>query len=309
MKQNKIYIIATICFLVGISVVLIGFSLIHFDVTRLDTKGKYEQKNFVSSEPIHDIEVNDKNIGVTLSASIDDKVHISYFENEKDYYAITQSKGGKLHIQKKDVRKWYDHFFVMNFQTIKLSVAIPKNYSGEMSIHTSNGHIDVSNLQANTMKLETSNSKITTDHVVVSEKLEAVTSNASISLTKTKTKGDVLCETNNGKISLDQVQCESLQAKSANGRIDLKSVVTSNNITAQTSNSRISFQKIAFGTKLDCQTSNGAVEGTMKGKLTDYSIRSKTSNGRNNLPEHQEGGEKEIVIKTSNSGIEVGFGG
>jgi hypothetical protein len=55
------------------------------------------------------------------------------------------------------------------------------------------------------------------------------------------------------------------------------------------------------------QTSNNDVKGSITGNPADYSIITGTSNGKNNLPEKTDGGEKSIYINTSNGNIYIDF--
>jgi DUF4097 and DUF4098 domain-containing protein YvlB len=307
MKTNRIYIIAAVCLLFGLAVFAIGFTMMGLDITKFNTNSQYAEKSFVSTRTVSGIVIDDNDLSIKIVVSNDDNVHISYYENDKEHYEIKQSDIGTLSVIKHNMRKWYDYLFNISFQTTNLTVAVPSRFLGNLSAESSNGRIDCIGVNAADMILTTSNGKITVSNLMASGKLEASTSNADDILSNVTVSGNVACDTSNGKISLENVKGKNINARTSNGAVALKSVVSNENIVANTSNQQIYFDNIKFGTGLDCNSSNGAVKGNIAGKLVDYTITSKTSNGKDNLPERMSGGAKTIDITTSNGGIEINF--
>jgi len=307
MKSHKIYILAAISLLVGLVVFTIGFALAGFDITKIGTETEYQEKNFVSTGTVKDIVIDESNLSVEIVQSMDEQVHVTYYENDKDYYDIGQSADGTLRIIKKNHRKWYDYFFNINFQSVKLIVAVPDDFSGDISGESSNAKIHLSGIHARDIHLDTSNGKIEAENIVISGKFEASTSNASITLSNVTASGDIFCDTSSGKISLDKLEGKNININTSNGSVILKSTLSNENILIETSNGSVNFDDIRFKTELDCHNSNGSVKGAITGKITDYTIKSETSNGKNNLPEKLNGGSKTIIIETSNGSIEIDF--
>ena len=309
MKSNKISIIAATLLLVGLVVFGVGFAMTGFNLSKLSTEAEFIEKSFVSPSGVSGIVIEDSNIAVKIIASPDDKVHVTYFENDKEFYEISQSKSGTLVITKKNDRKWYDYIFNLRFQSVHLTVAVPGNFSGDLSVKSSNSPIDASDIKAANILLDSSNARITASNVSVSAKFKASTSNGAITLSKVTALGDIVCDSSSGGITLDQVEGNTIETDTSNQDVVLTSVVSNDRIAIKTSNASIAFNDIQFKTGLDCYTSNGVVKGSLLGKLSDYTITSKTSNRKNDLPENQSGGAKTLVIETSNAPIVIGFMG
>ena len=307
MKLTKIIIAGLICLLIGVVIFFVGFALADFDITKISTESKIQMKNFDSVNDVKEIIVEEKNLLFEIRKSTDDSVHFTYYENDKEYYDINQSDDGVLSIVKKDTRKWYDYIFNINFQTNEPVIYIPKNYSGDLSVEDSNSSIDISDVTAMNVSLTTSNGKIVADKVMTSGKFDVSTSNGSIIISKMKASGDFISRTSNGKIDLEDVEAANFDLKTSNANVILNSIISQNDIALVTSNGQIDLENIDFSNGFKCRSSNGSISGEIKGNVSDYSIKSKTSNGNNNLPENSSGGDKSIDIETSNSSIEVNF--
>ncbi|MBR4537321.1 MAG: DUF4097 family beta strand repeat protein [Clostridia bacterium] len=175
--------------------------------------------------------------------------------------------------------------------------------------------------------------------------LEARTSNASIKIKGPRALCRTELKTSNGRIALDDVKCKTLDAVSSNARLTLENVETKQSLSGKTSNGRIEAVTAASGGEMTLttsnsrieatgcsarselrfttsngaikingadapavtlKTSNGDISGVLPGRQTDWQIESGTSNGRNNLPNHQPG-QKPLRVHTSNGSIDVKF--
>lgn len=307
MKLKKLTIVGLVCLFIGLVLLIVGFAITGFDITKISTESKYQMKNFVSTNDVKEIIVEERNLLFEIRKSTDDKVHFTYYENDKEFYDIKQSDDGILSIIKKDTRIWYDFIFNINFQTNKPIIYIPDDFSGDLSVEDSNSSIDISDITAGNISLTTSNAKIIANDIVTSGKFEASSSNGTIVISKIKAEGDFICNTTSGKIDLKEIEADNFDLKTSNAIVILNAIVSQNDIVIETSNAQVRFEDIDFGNRFRCRSSNGSIKGEIKGKLADYTIRSRTSNGNNNLPENSSGGAKTIDIETSNNSIEVNF--
>lgn len=273
MKKGKItaIIIAGILLLSGLICCAVAVNMVQFDFTRLGTQKAYQKQQYeVSAAGIKEISVDDSNNEIVILPSSDDKIRITYYETEKETYLI-QEKNGALSVAYSDTRKWYEHIEInWSFQSRKIEVELPESYGGALKTVTSNGSIRIENVSvAGALTAETSNGRVTLENVTTGSDLYIKTSNGGIVTSGVSAKGDILLKTSNGGISLDITE---------------------------------------VGSKLECDTSNAAVKGTVPGDMTDYTIIADTSNAKSNLPERYEGkGEKRLIIDTSNGAIQVDF--
>ncbi|MHB1154452.1 MAG: DUF4097 family beta strand repeat-containing protein [Eubacteriales bacterium] len=306
MKTNKIYIIGAIILVFGIFLFAVGFSMTGFDIAKLDTEGTYEEKTYQSNENIKSITINDSNTDVKVIVSADNKLHMTYYENENAYYEISEDNN-TLSVEKKNNFKWYNNLFNFKFEKTTLLLTVPADFDGELSVKTSNNSITVIDLNTEEMLLRSSNGKIEVENVKVAGLLDTNTSNSSIYISDSAITGDVVCRTSNGKIELEKVECGNAKAESSNSGITITSVTSKGRIEAQSSNGRIEIDEIEFGTDLTLITSNNSIKGEISGKLADYSVSSRTSNAKNNLPENLKSGDKNITVTTSNGAIDIEF--
>lgn len=137
----------------------------------------------------------------------------------------------------------------LNFSSPYLNVSLPSNL--EVTIHTSDGALNVSDLQAG-VKADTSNGRI--EMKDIQGGVEAGSSNGAILLQQVD--GGASVTSSNGAITLEDVGGK-VHAKSSNGKIVIHSGISGD---------------------WDCKSSNGAVMVTVP-KNSDARIIADTSNG------------------------------
>lgn len=306
MKTNKIYVIAAVLLVAGLLLLTGGFAMAGFNPGNLGTGGKYTEKTYETEKKLVSISVEDANTDVEIEASRDGSFHMTYRENEKNHYEITDG-GGSLLIVKKSTRKWYDGFFSMDFEKKTLSLSVPADFAGSLTVKTSNNHVSVLDINASDVDIRTSNGRIDAEKIGTSGSVGFVTSNGSIDVSDGVIGGDLVCRTSNGKIILEKISCMNAEAETSNSTVSAFSFDSGGRIDLQTSNGRIEVGGIGFGTELYLRTSNGSVRGEIPGSLSGYTVSSRTSNGKNNLPESMKSGDKKITVITSNGDIDMEF--
>ncbi|MCB5955640.1 DUF4097 family beta strand repeat-containing protein [Enterococcus sp. CWB-B31] len=304
-------------------------------------RSSYDEKEYVSENLVEVLEIEDKNIPVTV-VGVDESqpVTITYYENKNETYTI-DDQNNKLVIKKNEPKKGWSIFSWFNFNFGKgaeVMVEVPSSQLSSLNVKTSNNKISVENISTNNAKLESSNGKIHLEDIQAANKAEVMvevpssqlsslnvkTSNNKISVENISTNnaklessnGKIHLEdiqaankiegkTNNSKIELDDVNAKEIDFKTSNGKIDLSELSFSDG-RFETSNGKISFDELSVKSYLSIKSSNGSIKGTIAGKQNDFSVESKTSNGKNNLS-NTTSGNKELVVKTSNSEIKVDF--
>ena len=120
---------------------------------------------------------------------------------------------------------------------------------------------------------------------------------------------DIYFETDNGNIELNNIEADSTNVQSDNGRIMLDQV--KGKIIGKTDNGRISLVTDNLDRSIDLTTDNGRIEITSTSKPTNVTIDVKTDNGKIDVfgvkNEYTVFGKGEhlIKLKTDNGGITV----
>ena len=283
MKRNFIIggIIAAVGFLILGLTFLIGLS------GNYKSQTAYTNKEYTATSKFQSVVIDDSNCPVHIYGTDKSYIYIKYSERRNETYSFKASKG-VLQIQKHNNRPWYQ-FFNLTFSKGDLEIYIPKSDLQELNVDTSNDDITVEDLNSQIMTLSTSNGSIDMNNVKISDNLHVDTSNDDITLKDvTVTNGEITGKTSNSEINLNNVIAQSISMK--------------------TSNDSISLENIVFAKSGVFNTSNGEIEGTIKGRLADFKeINSKTSHGDNSFPDNtfNSSGTKYLTLDTSNDDIDV----
>lgn len=285
MKNNKLNIIAILLIIAGLIVFLCGFANVGFDITKLDTNGEPIEKKYTASNGNLNINTELKNIKVILEPSRDSDIHVTYYENNTTYYDIYENNN-ELYIKKID--KPYNMVRIFSFEITNLSckIYIPNGYDGEIFINTTNDKVEINNIDIDgDINLKTTNDKIVLYNI----------------------KGNTIdLKTTNGKIELNKVEGNMIKLNTTNNKIILDNV-KGDTVKLQTTNGEIELNKVDVDSELSCLTTNDSITGTVIGNIDDFSITSKTTNDKNNLPAKSTSGDKYLSAITTNDKIKIDF--
>lgn len=134
--MKKIILLAS-CLVLG-SFILSGCS---------DSEEPFEEKSYTADTQINeiDIDVRDREIDVSLSS--DEKIHIQYSENSKEYYDISVSDDNVLSMTSASDKDWTDHIGVKTAEeNRKISLQIPNALLDDITLSTTNEDITLSEL-------------------------------------------------------------------------------------------------------------------------------------------------------------------
>ena len=311
MKGKTIfYLIAAGLLVAGIALCAVALSVVGLDWDRLSaSKPRVETTRQFSTADALSVNIIDSNKKITLEPSEDaDTIEIIYYDNDESHYDINLDQTGRLNIQYTEKMHWYEYVFTFNWKDYDMTVRVPASYDGGISLKTSNANITVGDMNiTGSLTAKTSNAKITAENLNVDGDYTAETSNGRIESNNLFVTGDIITDTSNAEQLMTKVSANGINCTTSNGKISLIQVVAGDWLTCKTSNGAVEFYDIDAGRSIDCKTSNGKVSGSIAGKMTDYRIVSKTSNGDNNLPDNWPGGDKLLDIKTSNARIDVSF--
>ncbi|MBQ8813577.1 MAG: DUF4097 family beta strand repeat protein [Lachnospiraceae bacterium] len=211
-----------------------------------------------------------------------------------DDQVIVAVENGVLTVKKVSGRKLRISFGNSSAsQYVKLY--LPEMEYDRLDLITSNATVAVSNVSRirDILNIDTSNSGIKVEGVLVDDRIKLDTSNSAI--------------------SVKQVCCKVLEADSSNGGIGLEDVAAMR-ATLDTSNGGIKVKNCEINELLNADTSNGSIEVLLPGNENDYRIIADTSNAKVYVNGRcagdsytTRGGTKAVRLDTSNGRITIGF--
>lgn len=304
--KNKLNIIGGLMVAVGIAVFLAGFWCVGSDFRKITTEPPYTKKTFTAAAPCTAILVHDTGTDVEIVAADVDAVRISYEENEKKFYEISES-AGTLTVEKRSNLQWYDYIFNIRFVSPILKIEVPRTLLESLEVETTSGDVVAEGIEAQLVRLVSQNSTVRGADIVCSGEVYAANRNGRIQL-ENVTAGDALfCSTTNDTVFLQAVSAAAVHIENRNGSIALLDIASAGDIDAVSSNDNIRLERVDFAGALTCDVRNGGIFGSVRGSVGDFSFNCKAENGACNLPDVLAAGEKQIHLRASNDDIEVQF--
>ncbi|PKK95607.1 MAG: hypothetical protein CVV60_00410 [Tenericutes bacterium HGW-Tenericutes-5] len=286
----------------GLALLLIGFGVVlMISATSNSTVFGFTDEDYTlheesySEDAFNLIDFDFQNRKVYILESLDDEIHVKFYTHEKDMLEFTDTDN-ELTITIE--RKWYYNIFSFdifsNREFFKVYLYLPTTSSVEnlkifssngslnlnvnatfdqINLRTSNGRIDILNLEASNIIANSSNGVIRIDNLSVAEKIDL--------------------NTTNGEVIMDDINSPIIEADTSNGKITAKNII-SNNINLDTSNGHVYLSIVGEKDdyKVTLSTSNGS-------KIFDgLEVSSGTINSS---------GQYSISLDSSNSDVEVTF--
>lgn len=124
------------------------------------------------------------------------------------------------------------------------------------------------------------------------------TSNSEIRASDFAKLKDLKFNTSNSSISLTSLAARNVELETANAAIYLSDVSAASGLSAETQNAVISFNKIS-ASKIRLDTQNALISGSVSGKEDDYTIDSRTTNAVSNLNNRTGGSKELSVSTTN----------
>ena len=268
---------------------------------RADGEYTYMTRTF-DVEAVRRVSIVDQNRSVNIQGG--DGFKIAYVDGPDGHYDVTFA-GGQL-VVRFIANPWGGFrslFGPRNWKVYPFVLTLPSKYRGDVDARTTNGSMEAARVDVDgTITLRTSNGKITAEEVAT-QRAKFTTSNGGIRLRSVAAQS-VVAESSNARIESESVAADEVVLKTSNGANEARSIA-GKKVKVETHNGHLTVEDIA-GEDISLYSSNGAVTGTIKGKISDYAITSRTSNGKNNLPPVSEG-KKKLEVRTSNARIDIQF--
>ena len=261
------------------------------------------------SDDIKQINIRLKNLDAEVVVSKDDKIHIHYTESDHSALSINESNGlidfsflaggneglglkGLFGGKKKEA-------------TPVVLLEVPTKYKESLDITSDNGAVKIQGIaNANIIECTTKNATIRVLDTNASC-IHARTTNHRVTINNVSVEKDLSATTSNASIDVSKTIGESVACKTTGSEITLTSVDVKNMIQVSTTNAYIEIKEVS-GNYIDLRTTGARISGTIVGNINDYSITSKSSGGKSNLP-NIPFGVKRLSAVTSKDNINITF--
>ena len=236
---------------------------------------------------VNHLTIRARNIPIIMRAGGADEIILRYPEDDKTEFDFSLENGVLSLVQRPGDIIDLMTFRIFYRQPYEIELTVPRDFAAAADVKTGNSAIRIENITFwGALTAGTSNGNLKAENVTAKD-IHLTTSNSSVEASQVTSQNDVILKSSNGRITATQVGCEKT-------------------LRLTTSNARIECLKCRAGT-FSLSTSNGRISATLPGKMKDYAIASRTSNGSNSLPAHSDGGPGHLEAVTSNGSIAVGF--
>lgn len=278
---------------------------------------EYEEKKAVyAAGAVNAIRIRGRDCAIRFFPAQDDQITLIYHSCKEDPYALSY-ENSVLNLEYQSSRRGWSKGFSVSFKEgLRISwksscpppiaLYLPSSALVDLDLATSNGSIRGEKLSTLCdITLATTNARISLEEIGC-KSLKLNTSNAKMTLANVISRQFIRGATSNGNIEARNVCTgEELTLTTSNGRFQAEEISVKGRLNFTTSNGNIALQ-CSRAEEISLLTSNGKIQGTLPGCQADWAIESATSNGKNNLPKHQDG-EKSLTVRTSNGNINLLF--
>ena len=317
MKKGAVIIASA---LIAVGVVIFGAALFAsgFDFSNRDT-AVYETNMYTPGEDFEKIEIRTYEADIALKPSDDGKTRVECVESEKVRHEVSV-ENGTLKITAVDSRAWYDHIALFSFKRQSVTVYLPaENYGaltvtantgdvsvpdrfslGEARIATSTGDVSFDASADTDLKIETSTGDISVNGVCA-DSIDLSVSTGKIDCKNVECKKTLSVSVSTGKTVLTDVICRELVSDGSTGSLTLKNVIASDGFRIERDTGDVRFESCDAG-MITVRTSTGDVTGTLR---SEKIFVAKTSTGDVDVPDPVSGGRCEITTSTGDIRISV----
>ena len=303
----------------GALLFVIVMSANQWNFMKLSTE-KYVTNTYELEDAVENVSIQSKTAQIEFLKSEDGKVKVVCFETKKCMH-VTEIKDGTLSIEINDTRKWYDYINVFDFSTDKITVYLPNEAYGDLTVKTSVGnvtlpkefsfqnisaHLSIGNIVCNAsavnlLQLRTSTGKISISDLSAG-RIDLIASTGKITASKIECKGEMRVEISTGDIYFTDVTCQNLISEGDTGDLNLKNVIAQEKFDFERSTGDVKFEK-CDAAELFIETDTGHVKGSL---LTEKIFIVETDTGRIDVPKSVSGGRCEIETDTGDVKITIG---
>lgn len=277
-----------ILLLMGLILFLTGMSITGWDFGELST-AVYKQENYTAQQQVTSLDISYNNAEVRIlcdpeaqSVSVSYPVCTDRATGASAKVDITE-ENGVLRIKEESL------FILINwqFQTPTLTVTLPETALETLSVRTQNGNISAEN-------------------IATENKAGFITQNGEIRISQINAS-ELSLQTDAGGIILKNIQCQTLQAETDLGSVQLSGTLTADSakFTSELGDIDLS-EGVVDANNIYFSTDMGNISAKLSGKQQDYSADVTWDMGNTNLYPYQ-GGNKQITVISSLGDIDITF--
>lgn len=144
---------------------------------------EFKEKSYTASaEEVDSITIDTKDRKIEILPSEDKQIHITYYENDKEFYNIALSGEKELSMTSADSKQWNDYIGGKSAQKVRIiQVWIPDATLKNLNLKTSNEDISVPSLSfASKAELRTNNGNIEINRLNVGTEVTLEAKNGDI---------------------------------------------------------------------------------------------------------------------------------
>lgn len=295
--------------ILGFVITLLAFALAGFNWNSFNTSLPDEETSYsYDLASVSSLTVSELDADVIIVGTDEDKIKITCYENKKDAYTIELQANGNLNIQRSLYKHWYEYIsFNISNQKRTLTVAVPKNFAGEVEAATMSGNLDLTDFDGlAAVSTSTASGQITLKNVMVTNHISASTLSGDFDLDNLRAGKDLEIGTSSGEIQLSNGKIAgNMSISSLSGNIDLGDTSVSGDSSFENSSGKVNFNKLSAN-NVSISTLSGNVIGSILGDPANYTITADSLSGKIEIP-NSGNGKNIFDISTGSGNIDIEF--
>lgn len=156
-----------VCILLGVAMIGVGFALADFKIKNMQVT-QYEpfekKEKAFSVDALSHIQLDTFRSEVTITASKDDQIHVSYEESEEYPFDIT-TETGTLHMKRSSPVMQFSWFDFEHDVSIPVILELPEHYLGSLTIENSYGNVTSQSVQFEKLTIDNSHGNVNLNQI------------------------------------------------------------------------------------------------------------------------------------------------
>ncbi len=316
-RRTKIWlIVATFLVLSGIIFFGGAMTMLKWDFTKLSS-GKNQTNEYALADGFKNISIVTDTADIVFVPTQDKSLVVC--NEKKNLNHSVSVKDGTLVIEVVDTRKWYEYISI-NFQKTNITVYIPAEQYGTLSVKSSTGDIEIPNdlsfesiditggtghVRCNASTSARTKIKLTTGNISIKDisagELDLTVTTGDMALSGVKCDGDVKINVSTGEAQLRDASCKNLFSEGTTGDMLMVNVVAKDKLSVERDTGDIEFEACDGG-EIYLKTTTGDIEGSL---LSEKIFIVSHTTGSVEVPRTLSGGRCEITTNTGDIEIDI----